>query len=81
MKGSGILKVYPNPSSGTVTLEIPGTFSSGRFSIRNLCGKELITRQVNVARPVINVADLPAGVYFVSVTTNDCILTAKIVKQ
>lgn len=50
------LKVYPNPSNGTFTVE-----GDGRLSVLNLLGQEILTQEVEGKTTL----ELPQGIYFV----------------
>ena len=74
---------YPNPASGSISLEYNIPFgSSGKIMLRNLLGS--IVRKVNLEKSegiaVISTNDLKDGLYFYSVILNNKIeVTRKLV--
>lgn len=63
-------EVYPNPASGNVTLQLfeePG--KETRVTVRDLWGRVIFVQAVNGATHTLNVGDLPAGMYLVSVAS------------
>lgn len=75
---SSTLKTYPNPTSTEVTIESP---TKGQLSILNLCGKQLINRQITEPKTVIDISNLPSGVYFGRATGEKMVQVGKFVKQ
>lgn len=61
---SGQIAVYPNPSSGTVYVQIPFEQASYMF-VRNALGQAIRTIPTQ-GNEVIQIDHLPAGVYFLS---------------
>ncbi|PCJ28154.1 MAG: hypothetical protein COA97_02440 [Flavobacteriales bacterium] len=59
------LLVYPNPTSGIVTIEIPNPqIYSGVFQIIDLTGKEVLSKTINSNSTQLDVGWLPKGIYF-----------------
>jgi hypothetical protein len=79
--GINSLKIKPNPASNFITIETAATSVTGRLSILNLTGQDLISQRISEKRTVINISDLPAGVYFVRLTNNTTVETGKIIKE
>ena len=80
------LKIYPNPSSTEVTIETSPTptipISTGsHLSIMNFIGQEIITRQITGVKMLIDICNLPNGVYFVRMTNDRTVKVGKIIKQ
>ena len=76
------LKIYPNPSSTTITISTPTTPNKNIFmTIFNINGQALLSRQIT--EPIINVdvSGLPQGVYFVKVTDDRTVKVGKFVKN
>ena len=76
--GSGTLTVYPNPTNSVLTIQ-HSSFSihHSAFRITNLMGQTILSGNINAETQQIDIANLPAGMYFISVGEQ----TAKFVKQ
>ncbi|MFM8346406.1 MAG: T9SS type A sorting domain-containing protein, partial [Bacteroidota bacterium] len=58
-------RVYPNPSEGLTTLDLNG-FDAARMvtvSVRDAQGKLMLSRLLDTGNPVIDVTDIPSGMY------------------
>ena len=71
------VNIYPNPTHGKITIEYT---ANGHFSILNLSGQELITRQITEPRTQIDISRLPGGIYIVKVTDEKTVMVQKIIK-
>jgi endoglucanase len=73
-KRQGSLKIYPNPTSGRLTLEMPEQFSTGdnTISIRSIVGSFLCNVDHRIIKDVkdIDVGDLPEGTYIIELERN-----------
>ena len=59
------LLIYPNPTNGVVTIEIPNPqIYSGVFQLIDLTGKEVLTKTINSNFTQLDVGWLPKGLYF-----------------
>ncbi len=57
--------IYPNPTNGILHISFPGDIQGLRvFSVE---GKEFHFREVVEARSIIDISDLPKGIYFLSI--------------
>lgn len=68
------LKLYPNPTTGDVNIKISATeATSGILSVNNLAGQEMKSVQLADIRQEaqIDISELPAGIYLVTLLTND----------
>ena len=77
-----INRLYPNPSTGTVNLNIPiGSNFLTRVSVFDLQGKEVYTE--NLDSNSINLGFLPPGVYFIKIVSevNDFYYQEKLILQ
>jgi hypothetical protein len=77
------LSVYPNPATDQFSVYIPyGTNANAQIIVTNLQGATLEDRLVKDNKIPINCELWPAGMYLVSVVSNDKgIVTAKVLKQ
>ncbi len=71
--GSGTFTVYPNPTSGvlTVSVRLPQwdspTMGQTEYQISNLMGQTLLQGRISTETQQIDISTLPAGMYFISV--------------
>jgi len=78
-RNAGIISVYPNPAVNELTIALQQPLKAGsRLKVSDIAGKELLNLQVNAAQSNIklNVKQLPAGRYFISVLNNGDVLHA-----
>lgn len=74
------LQVFPNP--GTQRVSVFNPFAKAQLQFADLSGKVIINLQAEVGEMPINTQNLPAGVYFITLTAdNGEKLTRKWVKQ
>jgi hypothetical protein len=71
------LSVFPNPTSGVVTIEWDGNLI-GRLTVSDLKGSILIEEFSNNS---VDLSALENGVYLISVETDKGVLTTKVVKE
>jgi hypothetical protein len=57
--------VYPNPASKILT--VSASYPMTTISISNVMGQTMLTREYNTEKAEVDVANLPAGVYFVRI--------------
>ena len=77
--GSGTLMVYPNPANNILFVQTLHATSlpAETYRITNLMGQTLLQGQITAETQQINIENLPAGLYFISVDD----MTQKFVKQ
>jgi hypothetical protein len=76
------LDIYPNPVSDKLTIEfVENPKVSYNFSINNLEGKEVITGKLTEQKNMIDVSNIPQGIYFVKIVFADKIGLIKIIKD
>lgn len=80
---TGIFKVYPNPSSETLVVDLSGLKSSViTFEIIDILGKVVWSKQADeTLLQNISISQLPSGNYSLQIQTQKGIVTQKIVKQ
>jgi len=74
------LTIYPNPSSSSLTIELPGTqFPNTHMSISNTSGKQLLTQELTDSKTEIDISRFPTGVYIVQLQSGTEVVTRKLV--
>jgi len=76
------IKVLNNPATDRLILSLPGTGVAGQINIYNSVGQLMRRQPINGGLTIItvDVADLPRGVYFISVPVANRRETVKFVK-
>jgi len=76
------LNIYPNPSTGFLTLTVSQGLNINTLEITDLNGRTVMTVPVNGAVQYdINLTNLEAGIYLVNAVTAQGTLVSKIVKE
>lgn len=77
-----IIKMYPNPTSETLTINlISNTSSLNNITIYDFTGKIVESKVVNSSIINVDVNNYSAGIYFVEVVNDNKILKSKFVKK
>lgn len=71
-KEEDLLKLYPNPSNGLITIELHGM---QQVTVTNVMGQVLLHQKVNADTVHLNLSDLDSGLYAVQVTTQNGVVT------
>jgi surface protein len=81
--GEGKIKIYPNPTSENISIELGDWKSSdvSSFEIQDLQGKTLSKGNLKASKTSINIESLPKGMYLLQVLENGKKTTQKIVIQ
>jgi len=76
------LFVYPNPSKDQITIRFTQT-GKAMITICNIFGQTLqtINLQPNQQQLQIDTGDLPSGIYFIRLHTNDKLITTKFIRE
>lgn len=77
--GTPAVKLYPNPSSGEVTMEVE---EGDMLKIIDAMGKKIMEVEVHRGNAEFNMIDAPAGIYFVQVLSGKKVMSVqKLVKE
>lgn len=76
----GEIKVYPNPISDYLALNLPASVDFAKVQIFAMNGQLIQTTNTKQGEK-INVSSLPAGVYVVKINTGNQVVTTKVVKK
>jgi len=60
------LKIYPNPAKNQITIEING-FNANRIEISNIIGAKILSTSFFGSKQPIDISNLKAGIYFVTI--------------
>jgi hypothetical protein len=72
---------YPNPAYTIITIETQVISAKSQFTVLNVNGQQLITRQITEPKTQLDISNLPSGVYFMRLTSGKSVEVAKFVKQ
>jgi hypothetical protein len=68
---SATMQVYPNPTNGTTNLRFSSTIVNGQVQVIDLAGSIYYRKVIeNTGIEVLDLSDLPNGVYFIELTDN-----------
>ena len=85
--GSSFVNVFPNPTTGDVFLLVPASSKVKTITVLNNAGqiiKELSANtqtEFNQSKPVLSLADSPAGVYLIKLVLDDQVIIKRVVKH
>jgi hypothetical protein len=75
-------KIYPNPSSNQITIELPTTPQKNTtLTISNTNGQQLILQPIAESQTEINITHLPAGIYIIKVWNDKDVMVRKVIKK
>jgi hypothetical protein len=76
------VKVYPNPTSNTLIVELEKSFKGNcTLELKTIYGTTLIKKETKLATETINCNNLSTGIYTLSIRQDDDIFIQKIVKE
>lgn len=75
----GLIKIYPNPTSESISLELPATVNNGMISIWDTQGR--LVRQENYTQNLIDVSTLNSGNYWLQITSDNINQTIQFIKN
>ena len=73
------IKIYPNPASTSVNIQL-SDLDSAILQVHDCTGKVLINQKLDRLINLINIENLPAGMYLFEINSNQEIQTTKIIK-
>ena len=81
---SGVrFRLMPNPVSGKVRCEMGEDFVGGELTVVNAAGRVVVRRELasGTRTLTLDVAELPAGTYFVTLVTKEGTATRRLVVE
>lgn len=75
------IQIYPNPSSGALTVDLSKLGKANTIIIRDLTGKIIVSRTVINTQEVFDLTDLSSGTYFIEVVAPNTTSVLKWIKK
>ena len=72
------LAIFPNPSSGQFTVNLPATQNTYPVDVYDMMGNKVFQAILSATQNTINLNSQPAGMYFVYTTTNTGVIAGKV---
>lgn len=66
-----LLRCYPNPTTGPITIETPGNSAKSQLTILNLSGQEIMEKTITEPTTQLDISYLPAGIYLYRISNID----------
>jgi hypothetical protein len=81
LQGNGGWKVYPNPTSGNLT--VSWTAQATRLSLMDTNGRPIRSYLLNpdTGNQAVTMDDLPAGLYWLRLECEEGVMTERVVKR
>ena len=74
-------KIYPNPTTGFISVSIPNDGSNSKITIYNSLGQTIIEQNINQSNATLSLENLNSGVYFYKIASANATQTGKIIKN
>lgn len=78
---SNNIKVFPNPGSEKIIVEIISSFKNARLEILSLDGKIIQNKVLKNPKTEINIHNLTTGIYVLRITNKEEVITQKLIKR
>lgn len=73
--------VYPNPTSDSISIALPGGFDSGTLILYTVLGQKVLEKNIMKQSPIISMKLLSIGTYLYQIESNGFSKSGKIIKQ
>lgn len=73
------ISVYPNPTKGIITINLPELGSESRLTLHDIQGREILRKETHASNEVLNIESLQEGVYLLTVENGNNKITKKII--
>ncbi len=73
--------LYPNPSNGLVTLQVPASLVGEKMVLTDALGKQIQTSIIQSQTEQFNLTTLDRGIYFITILNGQGNITKKLLKQ
>jgi hypothetical protein len=75
------ITLYPNPTSGVINLDIPGSTGTNAVMVTDMSGKVVLTEFTNDGKISLDLSKLAAGSYHINVNTGNRLFTQLVVVE
>ncbi len=79
--GDGGISIYPNPANDFIYIKLDEGLNNGTITITNAAGQKCWNQNITYQTEIINISELSAGLYFISVNTAHGKITKRIIVQ
>ena len=76
----GLLSVYPNPSSGMVTIETPEAEQHAVLILYDIAGREVMRTKMTSLRTRLDLTAMPKGIYLAICTSATAVYTGRVIR-
>ena len=76
---NSVIELYPNPTKQYVNIILPNFSDVKSISVYNLLGKKVLDKSEINKNNLIDISKLISGTYFISIETNENIITKKLI--
>ena len=80
-EGIQFVKIFPNPSAGTFTIQLPGFSNEMYYHIYNTLGQEVKSGRLLQMETSLNLNDLMDGIYNVTIIQKNILVSKKVLLQ
>ena len=77
---ANLVSLYPNPTEGQVIMEISPNMEEGQWKLASYPGKILLTGFFQSGRNIINLENLPTGIYMLTLRNGTGVYTFKLIR-
>jgi len=73
------IKIYPNPANNIFSVEIPKNINAQKINFLNISGKIIKSVYKPSDKTIINVCNIPKGIYFINIYSTKKLYSKKII--
>ena len=73
--------IYPNPTSGVLTIDVPGSVSENTIIVTDMSGKLIVENRTTDAKSELDLSSLAKGMYLLNVSNKERVFVRKVLVQ
>lgn len=73
--------IYPNPVTDVINVSFPEVLSTASIELYNVLGVQVLEKKVSLTNPQVDVSNLNAGVYILTISSEGISNSFKVIKQ